>query len=179
MSISGNGPLTASRGPLEFFQLANAHRIEGVLHGRKLPAHYRRHDRSDRELSMAMAAGAMLEGTSPLSSLRSPAPSLCSPGPHLRSSGPHLRSPSPPLRSSVLAASIPSGEVSGVAAARGGSEGSCHGGLESLSRSRKLRFAGDGGPRSDPRRGVPTARHVLHRRQVSREEGMCVHYFHL
>jgi hypothetical protein len=122
--VSGNGPPTASRGPLEVFQLTNAHRIEGILHGRKLPAHYRRHDRSDRELSMAMAAGAMPEGTSPPSSLRSPAPSLRSPGPHLHSPSPRPPFPfSPPLRSSFLAASIPSSEVSGVATVRGGSEG--------------------------------------------------------
>jgi hypothetical protein len=56
--VSGNGPPTASRGTLEFFQLANAHWIEGILYGTKPPAYYRRHDRSDRELSMVMAAGA-------------------------------------------------------------------------------------------------------------------------
>jgi hypothetical protein len=61
----------ASRGPLIFFQLENAHRIERILYGTKPPAHYRRQDRFDRELSMAMAMGAMPGGTSPPLSLLS------------------------------------------------------------------------------------------------------------
>jgi hypothetical protein len=43
-----------------------------------------------------------------------------------------------------------------------------HGGIQSRSRSRKLLHAGDGAPIGEPRRGDPTGRRVLHRRQVPR-----------
>jgi hypothetical protein len=50
--------------------------MDEILHGNERPARYRRHDRQDRDLSMATAAAAMpgAGGTSPSLLLRAPAP---------------------------------------------------------------------------------------------------------